>query len=114
MTERREPSEQPAESVFEAPQATSAPETTGGAGDSEEVSRPGELRTPAADKREDVRAKLASRFSYLFMFVVVALLASAVYGGEQWARVQEYSQIIVGAVTGVVRAIIGFYFGSQR
>jgi len=114
MTERREPNEQSTESVSEAPQTTRTPETSGGTSGPEEVSEPGELRTPATDKREDVRAKLASRFSWLFIFVAAALLVSAVFGGEQWARVQEYSQIIVGAVTGVVGTIIGFYFGSQR
>ncbi len=111
MTERQDPNEQPANSGSE---RTDAPEETGGVGSREKVTDLGELSTPAADKREDVRAKLASRFSHLFMFVVVALLASAIFGGEQWTRVQEYSQIIVGAVTGVVGTIIGFYFGSQR
>jgi hypothetical protein len=111
MTEQQDPDEQLANSGSN---DTDAPEEQGGVGSREDVSDLGELRTPAAEKREDVRAKLATRFSYLFIFVVIALLVSAVVGGEQWARVQEYSQIIVGAVTGVVGAIIGFYFGSQR
>lgn len=111
MTEQQDPSEQPANSGSS---DTDASEEQGGVGSHEAVSDLGEVRTPAAEKREDVRAKLATRFSYLFIFVVIALLVSAVFGGEQWARVQEYSQIIVGAVTGVVGAIIGFYFGSQR
>ena len=69
---------------------------------------------PVDKRREDVRAKLANRMSYLFMSVVIALFASAIFGGEQWTRVQEFSQIAFGVVAGVVGTIIGFYFGSQR
>jgi len=69
---------------------------------------------PADKKREDVRARLANRMSYLFIGVVIALFASAIFGGDQWTRVQEFSQIAFGVVAGVVGTIIGFYFGSQR
>jgi|SRR5215204_3294141 len=114
MTERREPNEQPTGSVPEASQTTNVPETAGGVSDSEEVFEPGELRTPEAETREDMRAKLANRMSYLFIGVVIALFGSSIWGGEQWARVQEFSQIAFGVVAGVVGTIIGFYFGSQR
>jgi len=52
--------------------------------------------------------------SYLFVGVVVALFGSAIFGGDQWTRVQEFSQIAFGVVAGVVGTIIGFYFGSQH
>ena len=69
---------------------------------------------PVGRRREDVRAKLANRMSYLFVGVVIALFGSAIFGGDQWTRVQEFSQIAFGVVAGVVGTIIGFYFGSQR
>jgi hypothetical protein len=112
MTERQEPSEQPATSGSE---GIDAPEQTGGVGSHEEVTSPGELRTPAvAKKREDIRAHLARTAMYLFVGIVVALLASAICGGNQWTRVQEFSQIAFGLIGGIVGTVIGFYFGSQR
>ena len=69
---------------------------------------------PLEHKREDIRGKLANRLSWLFVGAVVALFGSAIYGGEQWTRVQEFSQIAFGVIAGVVGTIIGFYFGSQR
>jgi hypothetical protein len=112
MTERQEPSEQPTTSGSE---GIDAPEQTRGVGPHEEVTSPGELRTPeVAKKREDIRAHLARIAMYLFVGIVVALLASAIWGGHQWVRVQEFSQIAFGLIGGIVGTVIGFYFGSQR
>lgn len=71
-------------------------------------------REPVDQQREDVRAHLAKILAYLFLAIVIALFASSIFGGQQWSRVQEFSQIAFGVVAGVVGTIIGFYFGSQR
>jgi hypothetical protein len=112
MTEQQDPDKQPADSD---PNETDAPEEAGGVGLSGSVSNLGEVRTPPiAKKREDVRAHLAKILAYLFLAIVIALFVSSVFGGQQWTRVQEFSQIAFGVVAAVVGTIIGFYFGSQR
>ena len=112
MTESQDPNEQPTTSGSE---ESGVSEATGDATASEDVTDLGELRTPAvAKKREDIRALLAGSLTTLFIVVVVALFVSAVFGGSQWARVQEFSQIAFGVVGGIVGTLVGFYFGSQR
>jgi hypothetical protein len=69
---------------------------------------------PIAKKREDIRALLAGVLTVLFGFVITTILVSAVCGGEQWDRVQEFAQITFGTVAGLMGSVIGFYFGSQR
>lgn len=67
-----------------------------------------------ATRREDIRALLAAGLTILFILMIVAIFVSAVYGGEQWSRVQEFTQIAFGTVAGLVGSAVGFYFGSQR
>jgi hypothetical protein len=112
MTERQGPNEQPANSASE---ESGVSEDNGDATSFEDVTDLGELRTPEVEKkREDIRALLAGSLTTLFIVVVIALFMSAVFGGSQWARVQEFSQIAFGVVGGIVGTIVGFYFGSQR
>jgi hypothetical protein len=65
-------------------------------------------------RREGVRAWLAGGLAILFGSMVIAIFVSAVVGGEQWTRVQEFSQIAFGMVAGFVGSVVGFYYGSQR
>ncbi len=67
-----------------------------------------------AKKREDVRGLLAATLTGLFVAMVIAIFVSAVTGGDQWGRVQEFVQITFGTVAGLVGSAVGFYFGSQR
>ncbi len=69
---------------------------------------------PLDQQRETTRGKLATRLGWLLIVMVAALFVSAAVGGEQWTRIQEFSQIAFGAITGFVGTVIGFYFGSQR
>jgi hypothetical protein len=98
----------------------SAPDATGGvsrgsdakAGPVAEFHEPEEQRV--AIKREDIRAWLAGGLTVLFIAMIIAIFLSAVFGGEQWSRVQEFAQITFGTVAGLMGSAIGFYFGSQR
>ncbi len=110
MTERQDPNSPPSEGPSE---TADAPDEIGGV-PTEDVDSPTRLRTRTAEKREDIRAHLARILAYLFAAIVIALFVSSVLGGQQWTRVQEFSQIAFGVVAGVVGTIIGFYFGSQR
>ncbi len=67
-----------------------------------------------ASKREDIRAWLVGGLTVLFGGMIIAIFVSAVFGGEQWDRVQEFVQITFGTVAGLVGSAVGFYFGSQR
>lgn len=71
-------------------------------------------RKPVEERREDLRAKLAGGFAILFGLMVAGIFASALFGGDQWERMQEFVQIAFGTVAGIVGTIVGFYFGSQR
>jgi hypothetical protein len=78
----------------------------------ERVPEPAQQRV--AVKREDIRALLAGGLTILFGCMIIAIFGSAVVGGEQWDRVQEFAQITFGTVAGLMGSAIGFYFGSQR
>ncbi len=67
-----------------------------------------------AKKREDIRGLLDATLTGLFVAMIVAIFLSAVFGGDQWGRVQEFVQITFGTVAGLVGRAVGFYFGSQR
>ncbi len=101
----------------QAPQNT--PDATGGVSRASEtedrpVERVIEPEQRRANKREDIRARLAGGLTILFACMIIAIFVSAVYGGEQWDRVQEFVQIAFGTVAGLVGGAVGFYFGSQR
>lgn len=109
--------------VVSEPQSTeqasqSVPDNTGDvshtteAGPVKQVSEPEQQRV--AKKREDIRSLLAGALTFLFVAMIIAIFASAVFGGEQWNRVQEFAQIAFGTVAGLVGSAVGFYFGSQR
>lgn len=66
------------------------------------------------EKQEDIRTWLAGLLAGLFVALVIAVFVSAVVGGEQWERVQDFVLIAFGTVAGIVGSIVGFYFGSQR
>jgi hypothetical protein len=98
----------------------SAPDATGGVsrgsdakgGPVAEFHEPEEQRV--AIKREDIRAWLAGGLTVLFIAMIIAMFLSAVFGGEQWSRVQEFAQITFGTVAGLMGSAMRFYFGSQR
>lgn len=100
--------------------AQNAPEAAGGVSHDPEPEAGPVARVPepeqqrVAKKREDIRAWLAGGLTSLFIVMISAIFVSAVFGGEQWDRVQEFAQIAFGTVAGLVGSAVGFYFGSQR
>lgn len=98
----------------------SAPDASGGASGASEPetirvdSLPEPTRARVAEKREGIRGLIAGALTVLFVAMVVAVFVSAVVGGGQWDRVQEFVQITFGFVAGLVGGAVGFYFGSQR
>jgi hypothetical protein len=98
----------------------SAPSTTGGvshtsAPEAGPVRQASEFeQQPIAEKREDIRGKLAGGLTILLALLIAGIFVSAIFGGGQWTRIQEVAQIAFGTVAALVASIVGFYFGSHR
>lgn len=98
----------------------SAPDASGGVSSAPEPETlrvdnvPEPTRERIAKRREGIRGLLAATLTGLFVAMIAAIFVSAVVGGEQWGRIQEFVQITFGTVAGLVGSAVGFYFGSQR
>ncbi len=73
-----------------------------------------EQDTPITRKRENVRGKLGYALIALFALELAAAFVGVAVGGDFWVRMQEFLQITFAGLVGLVGAVVGFYFGSQR
>lgn len=61
-----------------------------------------------------VRAWIALFLLVLFTLSLIAGFAGVLLGADEWARTQQFLQIVLPAITGLLGGAIGFYYGSQK
>lgn len=108
------PSEQPAPSTTATGGAPAQGGDTPPSANVNDIPTVPEQDTPITRKRENVRGKLGYGLIALFALELAAAFVCAVIGGELWVRMQEFLQITFAGLVGLVGAVVGFYFGSQR
>ena len=66
------------------------------------------------EKQENVRGRLAQGLTIIFAVVLILPFVLHMFSPDSWDNAQEWLQVTLPAITGLLGSAMGFYFGQRN